>query len=97
MKDYKFVGGSYGKSSEESMMRDIFNNGPIVCSFNPGYTFNMYRSGIYSGISTKNWKVLGLTKPEWVKVEHSALCVGWGNNIVIFIKVSMKKLKQNIG
>jgi len=60
------------------MMREILENGPTVCSFSPGYTFNMYKSGIYNSISTNTWKRLGLTKPEWVKVEHSVLCVGWG-------------------
>jgi len=64
-------------------MRDILENGPTVCSFSPGYTFNMYKSGIYNSISRKTWKILGLTKPEWVKVEHSVLCVGWGKLIFL--------------
>jgi len=79
VKNYKFVGGSYGKSNEEMMMRDIKENGPAVCSFTPGYAFSMYKNGIYNSISKKSWKMLGLSKPQWVKVEHSVLCVGWGN------------------
>ena len=82
--NYKFVGGSYGKSNEEAMMRDIHEHGPQVCSFAPGYEFNMFKSGIYSKIDKKTWKMLKLTQPEWVKVEHSVLCVGWGKYIIKF-------------
>jgi len=63
------------------MMRDIHKNGPVVCSFAPGYSFSMYRDGIYDSIKDKTWKMLGTTQPEWTKVDHSVLCVGWGKII----------------
>ncbi len=80
-KHYKFVGGSYGKSSEETMMREIHKNGPIACSFTPGYGFSLYRKGIYQNLKYKTWKMLGAKKPEWERVEHSVLCIGWGKYI----------------
>lgn len=86
VKNYQFIGGSYGKSNEEAMMREIHKNGPIVCSFSPDYSFSMYKEGVYDEIKENNWKILGLTKPEWVKVDHSVLCIGWG-----FDEASKKK------
>ncbi len=65
------------------MMREINKNGPIVCSFSPDYTFSMYKSGIYDSIGVKTWKNLGLTKPQWVRVDHSVLCVGWGYDEIL--------------
>jgi hypothetical protein len=29
------IGGAYGDSTEENMMREIYKNGPIVASFEP--------------------------------------------------------------
>jgi len=78
VKDYQFIGGSYGRSSEEAMMREIYKNGPVVCSFDPGYSFNWYKGGVYTNISYKNWKQSGLSKPQWIKVGHSVVCYGWG-------------------
>ena len=68
-------------------MRDIYYNGPAVCSLNTGYLFNLYSSGIYDTISEKNWKALGITKPQWLKVEHSVLCVGWGIFLIIYLRL----------
>jgi len=71
------------------MMREIKENGPIVCSFSPDYTLSMYKSGIYESIEVKTWKNLGLGKPQWEKVDHSVLCMGWG---IIFIILPIKKV-----
>jgi cathepsin C len=47
VKDFYFVGGAYGKSSERNMMEEIMNNGPIVASFEPAYDFMFYNGGVY--------------------------------------------------
>jgi len=61
------------------MMLEIMNNGPVVCSFEPNYSFMTYNGkGIYSDIKTKTWKDLKLSQPEWQQVDHSVLCTGWG-------------------
>jgi cathepsin C len=33
------VGGAYGKTNEFLMMEEIYNNGPIVVSFEPDFEF----------------------------------------------------------
>jgi len=42
------IGGAYGDSDEQAMMREIYKNGPIVASFEPSYEFMEYDEGIYS-------------------------------------------------
>ena len=82
--DYYYLGGSYGKCSEFLIMKEIYAKGPVVISFEPDYTFMLFKRGIYSS-PKKSWidnKIS--TKPEWQKVDHSVTAVGWG--IVKFIK-----------
>lgn len=78
VKDYRFVGGSYGKSNEREMMLEIQKNGPIVVSFEPNYDFMYYTSGVYHSVPAAEWILNGEEKPEWEKVDHSVLCYGWG-------------------
>lgn len=59
-------------------MSELMQNGPIVVSFEPDYNFMMYKSGIYHSIDEKTWISKRLPKPEWEKVDHSVLLVGWG-------------------
>jgi len=61
-------------------MKEIFEKGPIVVSFEPDYNFMMYKSGIYHSIDEKTWISKGIPKPEWEKVDHSVLMVGWGED-----------------
>jgi len=75
---YHYLGGSYGKCTEELMMEELRNNGPFVVSIEPDYSFMFYKSGIYHAIDKSSWIGQGLTKPEWQKVDHSVLLVGWG-------------------
>jgi cathepsin C len=78
VKDYKYLGGSYGKCSEELLMKELMENGPIVVSFEPEYHFMLYKKGIYKSLNEKNWITKKLDKPEWEKVDHSVTLVGWG-------------------
>jgi cathepsin C len=71
------LGGSYGKCSEYGIMKELYENGPIVFSFEPTYHFMHYKSGIYDSLK-ENWIQQGATKPEWEKVDHSVIAVGWG-------------------
>jgi cathepsin C len=73
-KDYKYIGGSYGKCTEKTILEEVHKHGPIVVSFEPDYNFMMYKTGIYHEIEEK----LSVPKPEWEKVDHSVLLVGWG-------------------
>jgi hypothetical protein len=78
--NYHYVGGSYGQCSEKKLMEELYKNGPIVVSFEPDYNFMMYKSGIYHSIDEKTWISKRLPKPEWEKVDHSVLLVGWGED-----------------
>jgi cathepsin C len=66
-------------------MKELYENGPIVISFEPSYQFMHYKSGIYDSLK-ENWTHQGATKPEWEKVDHSVIAVGWGYD---------EKLKKN--
>jgi cathepsin C len=77
VKNFGYLGGSYGKCSEELLMRELQKNGPVVVSFEPDYHFMMYKKGIYKSLQS-NWMSKNLQKPEWEKVDHSVTLVGWG-------------------
>jgi cathepsin C len=83
IKDYYYIGGSYGRSDEESIMLELYNNGPLIVSFgvDEPELFQQYEGGIYKGKSKKTWKQLGRIKPEWIKLDHAATLVGWGEEI----------------
>ena len=80
MSDYKYIGGSYGQCSQKRMMEELYKNGPIVVSFEPDYHFMLYKSGIYHSLDESSWMSQGLSKPEWQKVDHSVLLIGWGED-----------------
>lgn len=40
-----YVGGAYGKMSEESLMKEIRARGPVLFDFNAGYEFMTFQSG----------------------------------------------------
>jgi cathepsin C len=77
--DYKYLGGSYGKCNEQLMMEELYKRGPFVVSFEPDYSFMMYNSGIYNPIEDKTWLEMGFPRPEWERIDHAVLLVGWGN------------------
>lgn len=39
-----------------------------------------YKTGIYHSLDLGSWQNQGLPKPEWEKVDHSVLLVGWGED-----------------
>ena len=77
VENYYYVGGAYGLTNEENLMRELIKNGPIVVSFEPDYSFMVYRSGVYD-FNKATWMGTNATKPQSQKVDHSVLLVGWG-------------------
>jgi cathepsin C len=82
--DFYYIGGYYGASDEESMMKELRARGPIVGNFEPQMDFSYYIRGVYSkvpmrpdvdGISDMNMRENHM---EMEKVDHSVLIVGWG-------------------
>merc|ERR550514_1512830 len=51
------------------MIQELYNNGPLVVSFEPAEDFMFYSDGIYSSAGSK---------PEWERVDHAVLLVGYG-------------------
>lgn len=75
--NYGIVGGFYGNSTEREMMIELNNGGPFVVSFEPSSDFMYYKKGIY--FSTLNeWVKNNVSQPDWEKVDHSVLLVGYG-------------------
>ena len=84
--DYYYIGGYYGASDEERMMKEIRARGPIIGNFEPPMDFSYYTSGIYQKVSNREESPINLPNTEdmrdvniqWEKVDHSVLIVGWG-------------------
>ena len=53
-------------------------NGPVVLSFEPDYFFSLYTKGVYQKLEPSEWIDKGIMRPEWIKIDHSVLCYGWG-------------------
>ena len=66
VKEYKYIGGEYGKSSEREIMLEIMNNGPIVMNFEPTFEFMYYEKGIYFSKDAAPWILDHENKPDWV-------------------------------
>jgi len=78
--NHRYVGGWYGNSSSMDMMQEIFNNGPVVASFEPTDDFMLYSGGVFrqaQGVPAP----LAATKTEWLQVDHAILLVGWGEQL----------------
>lgn len=67
---FQYIGGYYGGGTELGMMQEVHKNGPVVVSLEPGNDFMYYNKGVYRSTPVRH--------SEWVKVDHSVLLVGWG-------------------
>jgi C1A family cysteine protease len=80
--DYGYVGDYYGGCSEEAMMREIFNNGPIVVAINASPELYYYSGGIFtSTVRRTEGKYEKKVRP-WEFTNHAVVCVGWGEDNV---------------
>jgi cathepsin C len=80
VESFSYLGGGYGRTDETMMMEELYKNGPFVVSIEPDADFVYYQSGIYSSINNITWVTQGISPPEWRKVDHSVLLVGWGED-----------------
>jgi len=76
--NHHLVGGFYGNSSSVPMMLELYNNGPLVVSFEPSDDFMMYSGGIFTQLEMSVPAPLLKSHSEWEKVDHAVLLVGWG-------------------
>lgn len=81
IKEYGYVGdGFYGSCSEEKMMREIYEKGPIVVAINASPDLYYYSSGVFITNPTKYFSQSNERddiKP-WIYTNHAVVCVGWG-------------------
>ncbi|RYY32516.1 hypothetical protein EON62_05270, partial [archaeon] len=73
--EYKFVGGYYGASTEDNMMREIYENGPVSVEFFVYPDFMQYKGGIYVHTAAGE-RQAGLN--PWEPTNHEVQMVGWG-------------------
>ena len=73
VKDYYYVGGYYGATTENNILEELEKNGPVVVSIKTHPSFYNYSEGIFS-IANKN----SLENKEWQEVNHSVLLIGYG-------------------
>ena len=72
-----YVGGSFGKTTEEGLMTELYENGPVVISFEPTLAFTFYKEGVFQPLhGTVEQSFHG--DRQWIKVDHSVLLFGWG-------------------
>jgi cathepsin C len=69
--EYGYIGDYYGGSSAAKMMQELYENGPVVVSFEPTDEFMYYGEGIFVSGNTR-------LHQEWQKVDHAVLLIGWG-------------------
>jgi cathepsin C len=74
---YDYIGGCYGCCSEEGMMKEIYENGPIVAAFKVNEALMHYSDGVFLELDESDMpKALN----RWEETNHAVLVVGWGVN-----------------
>lgn len=79
--NHKLIGGFYGAGSSPLMMKEVYQHGPIVVSFEPSDDFMMYAGGIFTMPTIGVPAPLVQTHTEWEKVDHAVMLVGWGEEL----------------
>jgi len=70
---YEYVGGCYGCATEDAMMREIYENGPIVVGFQVNMAMMHYSAGIFLQVDLPDVQL-----NPWEQTNHAVLVVGWG-------------------
>jgi cathepsin C len=94
VESYGYIGGFYGGCTEQAMMRDLFDHGPLALGFNAPPSLFYYHSGIYSSRKHKQHELASdhdhasagaadghgahTTVRPWEKTNHAVVVVGWG-------------------
>merc|ERR1712054_43653 len=65
--DYKYIGGYYGASSEQAMLRDLFDHGPLVVGFEVAFGLHSYDHGVF------NTEERLPTRNHYERVNHAVL------------------------
>ena len=80
--DYGYVGDYYGGCSEEAMMKEIYENGPIVVAMNASPELYYYSGGIFTSNARRTEGKYEKNVRPWEFTNHAVVCVGWGEEEV---------------
>eukprot|EP01086_Lenisia_limosa_P017292 TRINITY_DN83_c0_g1_i1.p1 TRINITY_DN83_c0_g1~~TRINITY_DN83_c0_g1_i1.p1 ORF type:complete len:456 (-),score=145.55 TRINITY_DN83_c0_g1_i1:30-1229(-) len=72
--DYQYVGGHYGACSEDRMIAELIERGPIGVDFEVTRNFMQYHGGIY----VEPESVTGPSHEYFEETNHAVLLVGYG-------------------
>eukprot|EP00961_Rhodomonas_salina_P023555 316351-Rhodomonas_salina.1 len=79
IRDYAYVGGFYGAGSEEAMMKEIMEHGPVAVAVDVHSEMLTYHEGIYSRHEIEHGRQNAGIR-GWEVANHAMLCVGWGED-----------------
>lgn len=79
--NYHYVGGFYGASDAGNVMQELYENGPLVVSFEPSDDFMFYAGGVFTRPNFGTFAPLREHQTEWQQVDHAVLLVGWGEEM----------------
>jgi len=74
--NFGYIGGYYGASSEEAMMKEIKENGPIMAAFEAPASLFVYKSGVFTGDKAPEEERMD----NWEKTNHAVVVMGWGKD-----------------
>jgi C1A family cysteine protease len=97
VKEYGYVGGYYGGCSEEAMMKEIYENGPIVVAINATPELYYFSHGIFKSEAKKIEGKLEKGVKPWESTNHAVIAVGWGVEYVNDEPVKYWILKNSWG
>lgn len=89
--NHRYINAWYGNfnSSVDAIKEEIYQNGPVVLSFEPAEDFMFYSEGVYRSAPADAAKGKGVVKAlrkhidfdqEWERVDHAVVTIGWGED-----------------
>jgi len=69
---YQYVGGFYGATNEKSMIRDLYDHGPLSVCFQVALGFGNYKGGVFQQNAALP------RKDHYGRVNHAVLITGFG-------------------
>ncbi len=64
------------------MMREIYENGPIIVAINATPELYYYSKGIFHSDAKKTEGTYEKTVKPWEYTNHAIVCVGWGEETI---------------
>lgn len=101
---YGYLGGHYGATTEEMMVKELRARGPILGNLAVPWTFTYYKGGIFAhdhALTANSGKLKTTSIMDhnipWQKVDHSTLIIGYGEENGIKFWICMNTWGQDWG